>query len=103
MNGVAEIESVRVPPISELAESQLCGRCCVWCGCALTVGRIVDLGERAEGGRRLFPRACRICTAKQVYLQLIEHAGSCEQCVDDGALCRSSIELRRALREGRAR
>ncbi|MFF3497364.1 hypothetical protein ACFYWS_39235 [Streptomyces sp. NPDC002795] len=103
MSSLAETILVQVPPVDALSEPQVCGRCCAWCGCALVADRIVDLGERDEEGRRLFPRACRICTAEQVYVQLIGHASSCEQCVDNGALCPASAELRRALREGRAR
>lgn len=100
----AEPILVSVPPVNTLSEPQRCGRSCVWCSSALAMGHSVDVGERDdESGRHWFPRGCPRCSAKQVYVQLIEHAASCEQCVDNGGLCPASAELRRALKEGRAR
>ncbi|WP_327671801.1 MULTISPECIES: hypothetical protein [unclassified Streptomyces] len=94
---------VTVPPTSDLSEPQRCGRSCVWCSRALAVGHSVDVGERDdETGRHWFPRGCPLCSVEHVYRQLIEHASSCEQCVDNGGLCPASAELRRALKEGRA-
>ncbi|WP_327662667.1 MULTISPECIES: hypothetical protein [unclassified Streptomyces] len=101
MSNVTGTLLVLVPQLSGLPEPQACGRCCVWCGAALGSGRSVDLGERNEDGRHWFPRGCPRCTAQEVYRQLMDHTSSCEQCVDDGALCAASADLRRALREGR--
>lgn len=94
---------MQVPPAGELPEPSLCGRCCVWCAAELTIAGSIDLGERDDTatGRHLFPRACPACAREHVYRQLVDHTASCEQCVDEAALCPDSAELRRALREGR--
>ncbi|MFJ9037493.1 hypothetical protein ACIRF8_13000 [Streptomyces sp. NPDC102406] len=102
MTSLAETLLVQTPPLSGLTEVQRCGRHCVWCGAALRAGRSVDLGERDDGaGRRIFPRACPPCTTLKAYHQLINHAATCEQCVDNAALCPASAGIRRALKEGR--
>lgn len=93
---------VLLPPSGDLTEAELCGRCCTWCSAPLVGDASVDLGERNdETGRHIFPRGCPPCTVLHAHRQLLNHAGSCEQCADDGARCQASSGLRRALREGR--
>lgn len=100
-SAVAALIPVLLPPISDLTEEELCGRACTWCGNILVGMQSVDLGERDEDGRRIFPRACPTCTVLTTYNQLINHVGQCEQCVDNGGYCPESIEIRRAWKEGR--
>lgn len=94
---------IALPLAEELTEHQRCGRACAWCSQMLLGRPSVDLGERddTESGRHLFPRACPHCACVRVYAQLVAHTAECEQCVDNGAYCPASTELRRALREGR--
>lgn len=94
-----------LPGLDGLSEHQVRGSACVWCGVALATNVAVDLGERRI--RRLgaavamFPRGCRGCTGETAYRSLFDHAGTCEQCVDDASQCATGVALRRLAREGR--
>lgn len=98
---------LQVPGLDRLVERQVHGTACVWDGVPLTVGTGVDLGERMspqEGTAspmRWFPRACRPCVHTAAYRALLDHAPSCEQCVDDAAGCEIAVALRRLMREYR--
>ena len=103
--GVA-LSELALPALDELAEQQVRGTACVWnARHPLTNGTAVDLGPRqaARAGQPLtwFPRACRPCVHDQAYSVLLDHAPSCEQCVDNAAECPIGRALRRLMREYR--
>lgn len=53
-----------LPAPTRLAEEQVRGSACVWCGEQLTTGAVVDYGARpdpADPGVRWYPRACQSC------------------------------------------
>lgn len=100
------LASLALPALDELNEQQVRGTACVWnARHPLTNGTAVDLGPRqaARAGQPLtwFPRACRKCTHDHVYSVLLDHAPSCEQCVDNAAECPTGRALLRLMREYR--
>ncbi|MGV9242602.1 hypothetical protein [Streptomyces sp. NPDC003710] len=94
-----------LPSVGDLREKQQRGTECVWCAEHLTAETAVDLGERRirvlDSHVTAFPRGCRPCTATAAYRALLDHAPSCEQCVDDASSCETGKALRRLMREGR--
>ncbi|MFJ4712734.1 hypothetical protein [Streptomyces sp. NPDC088785] len=94
--------TITVPHVGEMAEGQLRGHLCVWCGQGLRPDASVDLGPRiGEDDHRWYPRSCPACAVPQLHGQLVEHTGSCEQCADEPRLCTVWESLQSALREGR--
>ncbi|MFJ9346097.1 hypothetical protein [Streptomyces sp. NPDC101237] len=93
---------LELPALDGLTEAQARGADCVWCPqkapTHLTAETAVNLGERRHrrpGGRfSTFPRACRACFRQAAAAALRAHAGSCEQGVDDAALCGTATALR---------
>jgi hypothetical protein len=97
-----------LPALDGLSKGQVRGAACIWCDKTLTADTAVDLGERRhkrlDGHYSTFPRACRAChrhTHDAAYAALMDHAPSCEQCVDDAAGCDTAVALRRLMREHR--
>lgn len=96
---------LRLPDYNALTEQQTRGITCVYDGVALAPATAIDLGERTV--KRLgnavswFPRACRTCVLPQAMRALQQHAGSCEQCVDDHNQCPIGLGLVRLVREAR--
>jgi hypothetical protein len=89
-----------LPAVDELSDTQVRGSACVWCAVVLSPKTAVDLGQRT-GDVTWFPRGCRPCAGIRAYEALLDHAPTCEQCVDDGRLCTTGVGLRRLVREGR--
>jgi hypothetical protein len=91
--------------VDALNEGQLRGAACAWCGVPLTAETAVDLGERSirvlDSYVTAFPRGCRRDASEAAYLALLDHAPTCEQCVDDAARCETGAVLQRLIREGR--
>jgi hypothetical protein len=77
----------------------------VWCDAHLSAETAVDLGERRirvlDSSVTAFPRGCRRDAGVAAYRALLDHAPSCEQCVDDATGCETGTLLRRLIREGR--
>lgn len=94
-----------LPALDGLSKEQVRGAACIWCGTSLTADTAVDLGERRhkrlDGRYSTFPRACHRCVHDAAYGVLMDHAPSCEQCVDDAAGCDMAVALRRLMREHR--
>lgn len=90
-----------IPTLSGLLASQVRGRTCVWCETILDTATAVDLRERAVNGITAFPRGCRGCVHQQAYLTLLDHAPTCEPCVDDPDACPTGVALRALMRECR--
>ena len=94
-----------VPPLDGLNEPQLRGAACIWCAASLNTATAVDLGERRhkrlDGHYSTFPRACRICVHTEAYRTILDHGGTCEQCVDDLDSCETGVGLRALMREYR--
>lgn len=94
-----------LPKVGDLSEQQQRGAACVWCATLLTAETAVDLGERRirvlDSYVTAFPRGCRPCTATAAYRALLDHAPTCEQCIDDVDRCDTGTALRRLIREGR--
>lgn len=80
-----------IPSLDGLVERQLRGATCIWCGQDLTTDTAVDLGERRhkrlDGHYSTFPRGCRADVNRAAVQAMHDHAGSCEQCVDDRGAC----------------
>ncbi|MFF2511684.1 hypothetical protein [Streptomyces sp. NPDC058086] len=99
------LELLALPGLAKLTEQQVRGTTCVWDGVPLTSATAVDLGERAasRAGQpvRWFPRGCHPCTSKAALQALHKHAPTCEQCVDEAALCEVGRGLNRLMREAR--
>ncbi len=96
---------VPLPDMAGLSEHRIRGRDCVWCGVTLTVETAVDLGERTNeadaGEAQWFPRGCHPCVGENAYRAILDHATSCEQCVDDVSRCETGLALWRAVRSAR--
>lgn len=94
-----------VPSLDGLTEPQLRGAACIWCRTTLDTATAVDLGERRhkrlDGHYSTFPRACRRCVHTEAYRTILDHGGSCEQCVDDLDSCPTGVGLRALMREYR--
>ncbi|MDH6628755.1 hypothetical protein M2271_006588 [Streptomyces sp. LBL] len=94
-----------LPALDGLSQEQVRGAACIWCGVRLVTTTAVDLGERRhrrlDGVYSTFPRACRGCAGEAAVRALRDHAGQCEQCVDDASLCEIRTALEPIAREGR--
>ncbi|MFD5266767.1 hypothetical protein [Streptomyces sp. NPDC058335] len=94
---------ISLPPLDGLAEEQLRGAACVWCGAGLTTDSAVDLGERRhkrlDGHYSTFPRGCPVDVTRAAVQALHDHAGSCEQCADAAEHCTVSLALYRIVRQ----
>ncbi len=94
-----------LPPVSRLAEEQVRGAVCVWCALTLTGETAIDLGTRSGSFAGVtadwFPRSCRDCLKEAALREYGDHTGTCEQCVDDPALCDARRALHRLALEGR--
>nr|WP_240981178.1 hypothetical protein [Streptomyces sp. N502] len=94
-----------LPSLDGLTEQQVRGTACVWCETSITTATAVDLGQRRhrrlDGHYSTFPRACALCVRTAADEERPRHADSCEQCVDDAALCDTARALRRLALEGR--
>ena len=94
-----------LPALDGLSQEQVRGAACVWCTAVLDTATAVDLGERRhkrlDGHYSTFPRACRRCAAKVARDAIADHAGSCEQCVEDASLCETRATLEQIVRGGR--
>lgn len=91
-----------IPDLSGLLASQVRGATCVWCETILDAATAVAFGEpRDSDGITTFPRACRACVHQQAYLTLLDHAPTCEPCVDDPDACTTGVALRALMRECR--
>lgn len=102
MATTADVAAIELPRIETLAQTQVCGRACVWCAVALSTETAVELGERkGANGFVWFPRSCRICSSRPAYLALLTHIQSCEQCGDEAGRCAEGSALRKTLREAR--
>ncbi|MFE7954359.1 hypothetical protein [Streptomyces sp. NPDC057413] len=105
LHKLAPVHLLPLPTLDGLTDLQVRGYTCIWCGVMLTPATAVNLGERRH--RRLggcystYPRGCCSCTADRAHRALLDHGGSCEQCVDDGALCPTGRALYRLVRQGR--
>ncbi|MEU1272948.1 hypothetical protein [Streptomyces sp. NPDC005799] len=108
--GVETIDALALlalPSLDKLTDEQTKGRACVRDGVPLLPGQPVDLGERmselsgSSSPMRWFPRACRTCVHGLAYSTLLDHAPSCEQCVDNAAGCETGAALHRLMREYR--
>ena len=85
-----------------LANTQLCGRSCLWC-CVTLPADAIDLGERqTPDGTAWFPRSCRTCTRARVNDALRAHKAFCELCIEVDIPCATRDGLR-ALAHGGAR
>jgi len=107
-NGADTIDAfalLPLPSLDTLTDQQVRGTACVWDGIPLANGVAVDLESReaTRAGQPFswFPRGCRKCVHDQAYRTLLDHAPSCEQCVDDAAQCGVGLALRRLMREYR--
>ncbi|MEV7286336.1 hypothetical protein AB0O01_17470 [Streptomyces sp. NPDC093252] len=89
-----------LPSLPVLSDEQVRGEVCVWnpAEARLSAETAVDLGERKDGGRRWFPRACRTHTGLTAYRALLDHAPTCEQCVDNHTGCPIGRPLARLTR-----
>ncbi|MFJ8332889.1 hypothetical protein [Streptomyces sp. NPDC094437] len=95
-------DALALPALDSLEEDRASGRACVWNGEPLTIETAVDLGEQTDAaGRVCFLRACRKHAGQVAHRALMEHAPSCEQCVDDAGGCDVGRVLLRLIREGR--
>lgn len=94
-----------LPALGELTEQQVRGQACVWDAVPLSGVPAVDLGpqsaQRAGASVQWFPRGCPSCVATRAHRALLDHASSCEQCVDDGARCETGLGLNRLIRQAR--
>jgi len=94
-----------LPALDGLSQEQVRGAACVWCTAVLNTATAVDLGERRhrrlDGHYSTFPRSCRRCAAEAAVRALRDHAGQCEQCVDDATLCETRTTLEKLAREAR--
>lgn len=94
-----------IPALDGLSQAQVRGQACVWDGITLAPGTAVDLGprrrKRLDGHYDWYPRACRRCFAQAADGAVRDHAGSCEQCADEAARCRTRTALEQLMREGR--
>lgn len=94
-----------LPSLDGLTQEQVRGASCIWCGSLLDTATAVDLGERRhkrlDGKYSTFPRACRPCVHTEAYRTILNHGGSCEQCVDDLDSCPTGVGLRALMREYR--
>jgi hypothetical protein len=94
----AILAEIVLPKPVRLSPPQVRGAACVWCAAGLHGDDATDLGQRYDSilgvVGRWFPRGCRECTEVAVTNSGKQHAGSCEQCTDDPALCekRSAIQ-----------
>ncbi|MFF7452082.1 MULTISPECIES: hypothetical protein [unclassified Streptomyces] len=88
-----------LPEPGPLAEAQVRGQNCVWCGITLVTETAVDLGPRRktalDGSYDWFPRGCKTCTGPRALHALHDHAPRCEQCVDGPVRCETGRVLRR--------
>lgn len=93
-----------LPSINGFTANQLRGTACVWCAAPLTTDIAVDLGERRhkrlDGHYSTFPRACHGCTREAAVRTLRDHAGTCEQCVDNTDQCDTATMLRLLAKGG---
>jgi hypothetical protein len=94
-----------LPSLDGLSQEQVRGAACIWCADPLDTATAVDLGERRhkrlDGRYSTFPRACRGCVHTEAYRTILNHGGSCEQCVDNLDSCETGVSLRRLMREYR--
>jgi hypothetical protein len=91
-----------LPLPDDLNAFQRRGASCAWCKKVVTALTAVDLGEQSdEDGTVLFPRGCKKCTEPRAMRALLDHTGSCEQCVDDHTGCETGLSLVRLIREAR--
>jgi hypothetical protein len=101
----ADADAIRlltIPTLSRLLPGQVRGALCVWCETILDTATAVAFGEpRDEHGVSTFPRGCRTCVHQQAYLTLLDHAPTCEPCVDDPDACSTGVALRALMREFR--
>ncbi|MEU8688824.1 hypothetical protein [Streptomyces sp. NPDC048665] len=82
----AEVLEALVPELPELdaiTEDQAAGRACIWGAERLTLETAVDLGERQGDDGRLFPRACRKCTARRAHRAMLDHGSQCPLCASE--------------------
>ncbi|WP_266446846.1 hypothetical protein [Streptomyces sp. NBC_01373] len=90
------LELLALPRTSGLSDPQRRGTACVWCAVTLAPETARDLGARpGPGGGQIFPRGCPGCLKVAALQEYGDHTGSCEQCVDDPALCSTRRSLRR--------
>ncbi|WP_329336031.1 hypothetical protein OG252_12945 [Streptomyces sp. NBC_01352] len=96
-----------LPDLNTRTDDQTRGATCVYDGVPLAPTAAVNLGERmsplngSTSLMRWFPRACPGCVQKAATAAVREHAGNCEQCVDDASRCDTRIRLEQLAREGR--
>ena len=96
-NTADAVALIALPPLDDLTEEQLRGATCIWCGQDLTTDTAVDLGERRhkrlDGHYSTFPRGCRTDANRAAVSALHDHAGICEQCVDNPSACGEGMAL----------
>ena len=84
--------------LAAVSDPQFRGAACAWCAVILSPATAVDLGPRRirllDGHITARPRGCRACVAEHLPAVLENHAGTCEQCVDDVAVCETARALR---------
>ncbi|MFF6829661.1 hypothetical protein [Streptomyces longwoodensis] len=105
-NRTAEpVSLLELPSLDALAEDQVRGATCIWCGTELSADTAVNLGgrrhKRLDGAYTTFPRACRPCTMAAGVRALADHAPLCEQCTDNPGACADGMALQRLIREHR--
>ncbi|MFE6284333.1 hypothetical protein [Streptomyces sp. NPDC057877] len=90
-----------LPRVQLLADLQLRGVTCVWCGVAVMAGDVHDLGPRPRpGGGQWFPRGCTRCVQATARRVIGLHDKTCTRC-SPGRPCEARAALRGLLREGR--
>ncbi|MEV0981187.1 hypothetical protein [Streptomyces sp. NPDC049915] len=96
---------LEVPSLNDQSGMQVRGAACVWDGAPLTAETAVELGERRhrrlDGRYSTFPRGCAPCVAARAHRALLDHGGSCEQCLDNRELCYVGRTLYRLVRNAR--
>jgi hypothetical protein len=100
--GASALELLPLPKIDLLADLQMRGVTCVWCGTSLTPQNARDLGPRPRPGgeARWFPRGCTRCVRTTARRVLTLHSETCSRCAP-GRWCNDRASLRLLAFEGR--
>lgn len=97
-NTVEAAALLPLPDMARMSDAQVRGAACAWCAVILAPATAVDLGPRRirllDRHITVRPRGCRTCVADRMPAVLENHAGMCEQCVDDVAVCETARALR---------
>lgn len=97
-NTVEAAALLPLPDMARMSDAQVRGAACAWCAVILAPATAVDLGPRRirllDRHITVRPRGCRTCVVARMPAVLENHAGMCEQCVDDVAVCETARALR---------